>query len=253
LVGAGVHRLETGTIDGQAQSWRWTSGSRPFYVPVPEPGPGGPVVIDGEVHPDVDLVSVINHAGSFLCGDGHAGEFGLGAPDDGRFDAPAERFGFSATAPVFRADTLRRVGNFATPFFAYCEDTDWCLRARLAGMRIIYDHRATVYHRLSATSGGLREKRVVHLALRNSLLCLARNAPATVAYHFITKSFREGSDDVNRAVAARLPWALTTRLSRPWTWQRARASVWSRWADRGMEWDISPAREVSRLRKERPD
>ena len=34
----------------------------------------------------------------------------------------------------------------------YLEDTDWCLRARLAGLRIVYDPTASVRHRLSATS-----------------------------------------------------------------------------------------------------
>ena len=121
---------------------------------------------------------LVNHAGSYLERHGVAGEYGLGAPDDGRFDHGAERFGFSGTAPVFRAETLERLGGLEPQFFAYNEDTDWCLRARLAGLRILYDPAATVRHRLSATSQGPRSPMVRFLAQRNALLCLVRNAPS---------------------------------------------------------------------------
>lgn len=242
LVGAGVHRLEHGPLGGEEEArWRWTAGPLPFYVPVPAAGSAHPLVVNGEERPLGPLVRVLNHAGSFLRGHGQAGELGLGAPDDGRFDSPAERFGFSATAPVLRAETLRRLGGFAAPFFAYNEDTDWCLRARLAGMRVVYDPRATVSHRLSATSGGLEERRVVHLALRNSLLCLVRNAPARVARELLSRSLREGPRDVSRAVAARLPWALSTRLALRRLRQLPPEEVWRRWADRDCAWDTSPA------------
>ncbi len=76
---------------------------------------------------------LLNHAGSFLERHGVAGEYGLGAPDDGRFDHGAERFGFSATAPVLRAEPSSRLGGMAPQFFAYNEDTDWCLRAGSPG------------------------------------------------------------------------------------------------------------------------
>ena len=127
LQGAGVHDLETATDTGAR--WRWTAGRAPFYVPVPDGG-GTELCVEGEPVRPRTRCTLLNHAGSFLEFHGVAGEYGLGAPDDGRFDTPAERFGFSGTAPVFRADTLRRLGSFAVPFFAYNEDTDWCLRAR---------------------------------------------------------------------------------------------------------------------------
>jgi N-acetylglucosaminyl-diphospho-decaprenol L-rhamnosyltransferase len=155
VLGAGVHRLEGagfGDVERPVR-WRWTDGAAPFYVPI---GPGGDatVTVNGD-QVDVGVASrLINHAGSTLNRDGTASEFGLGAPDDGRLDRPAERFGFSGTAPVFRAETLRRIGSLANSFFAYSEDTDWCLRAQLAGMRIVYEPSAVVRHRMSATSGG---------------------------------------------------------------------------------------------------
>lgn len=236
-VGGGIHDLES---DGPDR-WRWTAGSRPFYVPVPD-GQAVEVRADGEPATTGPVVRLVNHAGSYLRGHGIAGEYGFGAPDDGRFDAPAERFGFSGTAPVFRTATLQRLGGFAPRFFAYNEDTDWCLRARLAGMRILYDPHATVTHRLSATSGGTGAARVRHLSQRNALLCLMRNAPLGLARREVQQRLGRGwSDPVARDVARQLPWALSSRLALSRRWVERPEDIWARWADRDMSWDASPA------------
>lgn len=237
-VGAGLHDLET---DGTVPAWRWTNPGKPFYVPVADES--SEVLVDGEAVTPGPTVRVLNHAGSYLRPHGVAGEYGFGAPDDGRFDQPREPFGFSGTAPVFRMETLRRIGAFEPRFFAYNEDTDWCLRARLAGMRIAYDPAATVTHRLSATSGGTSAERVRHLAQRNALLCLARNAPAALARREIAQRLRRGpGDPVARQVARMLPWALASRAAMSRQRVHDPAQVWATWAERDSTWDTSPAR-----------
>jgi hypothetical protein len=242
IVGAGIYSPESGVVDGVETAWRWTAGRAPFYVPVPERAGDDALIVNGEAVRPGRLVRVLNHAGSYLRDHGVAGEFGLGAPDDGRFDRPAERFGFSGTAPVFRAETLRRIGGFAPAFFAYNEDTDWCLRARLAGLRVVYDPTATVTHRLSATSGGATEAFVRNLAQRNALLCLVRNAPWAVAHRHVVAHLRAGpGSGVRREVVRRLPWAVASRVAMRRLWQQSPRSVWDRWADADMEWDVSPA------------
>jgi GT2 family glycosyltransferase len=212
-------------------------------VPLARPDTNQPILVNGEPVVGGARVRLLNHAGSYLRAHGVAGEFGLGAPDDGRFDRPAERFGFSGTAPVFRAETLRRLGGFATPFFAYNEDTDWCLRARLAGLRIMYDPGGVVEHRLSSTSGGPQQAAVRFLARRNSLLCLARNAPRDVARAHLWRRVLDGpGDGVRRAVLAKLPWALSSRLALRRTWTLPPRRVWDDWAERDLTWDDAPAR-----------
>jgi hypothetical protein len=236
-LGAGLHELE-----GPAGShWRWTAGSRPFYVPVS--GPGHEVRIDGAPVGTGPTVRLLNHAGSFLRHHGIGGEYGLGAPDDGRFDQPREPFGFSGTAPVFRAETLRHLGGFARPFFAYNEDTDWCLRARLRGLRIAYDPGGTVVHRLSATSGGTAAEAVRRLSQRNALLCLVRNAPAGLARREVRQRLERGwRDPVVGQTVARLPWAVGTRVLLSRRWVETPERMWERWADADMAWDASAAR-----------
>jgi GT2 family glycosyltransferase len=242
LIGAGVYDLEHGSVGGEPGAWRWTAGSRPFYVPVDDRDPPGQVLVDGEPVPLGPRVRLVNHAGSYLRGHGVAGEYGRGSPDDGRFDQPAERFGFSGTAPVFRADTLHLLGGFAGNFFAYNEDTDWCLRARLAGLRVVYDPGGRVHHRLSATSGGAEQAFVRFLAQRNSLLCLVRNAPRDLVRASLWRRVVEGpGDGVRRAVAKQLPWAVSSRLAMHRFWKLSPQVVWDAWAERDRTWDVSAA------------
>ena len=245
-VGAGLHELE----EGEGGRWRWTSGPKPFYVPWRD---GADVRIDGEPVEPRAVVPVINHAGSYLRAHGTAGEFGLGAPDDGRFDQPAERFGFSGTAPVFRAETLHRLGAFAPEFFAYNEDTDWCLRCRLAGLKVMYDPAGTVRHRSSATSGGTSSLAVRRLAQRNALLCLVRNAPADVAAREVAQRLRrDWRGWVGREVAKKLPWAVASRRMLARDWRLDPRRVWERWAERDMTWEDRPAIPAARPPVPRP-
>jgi N-acetylglucosaminyl-diphospho-decaprenol L-rhamnosyltransferase len=246
VVGVGVHDLEHAVVEGQNETWRWTSGRRPFYVPLAAPDSADSVRVNDDSVEVRAQCTLLNHAGNYLRPHGIAGDYGFAAPDDGRFDEPAERFGCSGTAPVMRADTLARLGGLAAPFFAYNEDTDWCLRARLAGLRIVYDPRATVRHRLSATSGGGGNASVRFLAQRNALLCLLRNAPADVAARHLWQRVREGpGGGVRRAVLTKAPWALVTRLRAERKWTVDPHDVWERWAGADTTWDTAPVRTAS--------
>jgi GT2 family glycosyltransferase len=53
---------------------------------------------------------------------------------------------------LFRASALERLGLLPEHYFLYFEETDWCVRARRAGWRVMTDSRAWMKH--SGTSGG---------------------------------------------------------------------------------------------------
>jgi GT2 family glycosyltransferase len=264
----GVHRVES---DG-TKRWRWTEGPVPFYVPltgateateatgvsesgvsgatgvsgvsgVSESGGSEEVVIDGEPAPPGPVCRLLNSAGTYLRDDGYAGDIGIGGPDDGRFDRPADHFGISGTALVVRRSTWERLGPLAGPYFAYYEDVDWCWRAQLAGLRLRYDPAATVVHRWSATSGGATDPRVRVLAESNRTLSLVRNAPLSVATSHLRQRWHDGPDGgVRRRAARLLPWAAASRArARMRTWSVTPDAVWEQWAGVGTEWDRSPA------------
>jgi hypothetical protein len=205
-----VHRVEESGTD----RWRWTVGRGAWYAPLPKGTDGQhvEVLVDGEPAPAGPICRLINSAGLYLRPDGYAGDLGLGAPDDGRFDDRWDRFALSGTALVTRADTWRRIGGLAAKYFAYYEDIDWCWRANLAGFRLVYDPSSVVEHLRSATSGGAAAVRVT--AERNRTLSMVRNGPALRVVEALAARWREGPDGgVRSGIARQLPWALTTRMS----------------------------------------
>lgn len=58
----------------------------------------------------------------------------------------------SGACLVLNRDALEAVGGFDERFFLYCEDTDWCLRARAAGWRIRFVPDVAVTREKSASS-----------------------------------------------------------------------------------------------------
>jgi len=235
-LGAGLHRLETAGED----RWRWTAGPLPWYVPVRDES--SEVVVDGRPVPPGPCVRLTNSAGSFLDRRGYAGDIGADTPDDGRFDQPGERFAVSGGALVARRSTWERVGPLADRFFAYYEDVDWCWRAQLYGMRVLYDPGSVVEHRRSASSGGEHQPWVRVMAERNRSLAMVRNGPAHIAAAELLERARGGADEGVRAGICRLlPWAVSTRAYLSRGWAVTPSEVWERWAGEATTWDSGPS------------
>jgi GT2 family glycosyltransferase len=234
--GPGLHRTE----EAGGVRWRWTAGPRPWYVPLPDEHgtdedstdeDGAEVVIDGAPAPPGPVVRLVNSAGAFLDDRGYAGDIGADGADDGRFDHQADRFSVSGCAFVTRMGTWKALGPFAAPYFAYYEDADWCWRAHLAGLRVVYDPSSTVLHRRSASSGGRHEPWVRVMAERNRTLTMVRNGPVGVARRALGQRARGGPDGGVRAGVARLlPWALASRARLSRRWDVSPREVWSTWA-----------------------
>jgi GT2 family glycosyltransferase len=241
LLGDGIGPLEH---DGGADRFRRAAiAGRPFYVPVDD---DRDIRIDGDPAPPGPRCRLLNKAGGYLLPDGVLGDHGDETPDDSRWDQPAERFFASGTALVARAETWRRVGGLAEPFFAYYEDGDWCWRVRLAGLRILYDPTAIVEHRHSATSGGSVNPLVRRLAERNRLLCLIRNAPTPVVGAALRRAARTVPlEQGRRQLLSRVPWALASRLRLARGWQLSADEVWRRWAGADSSWDRGPLQTVA--------
>jgi GT2 family glycosyltransferase len=239
-IGPGLHRLEQGELDGRLGPWRWTTGREPFYVPLGPDGEAEALLVDGEPAPVEGTTTIINSAGTYLSAHGFGGDYGFGNPDDGTFDAPADRFGGCGAALALRADTVRHLGGFASDFFAYYEDLDWCWRAQLAGLRIRYQPAGVVRHVGGSTTGGPLDAKVRRLAARNRILCLARNAPLDRLVPETRRAVEENRDDgIVPQLAKSLPRALAQRRRLARKWQRRPADVWAQWGGVNERWPAS--------------
>jgi GT2 family glycosyltransferase len=228
LLGPGIHPVESGRSGSR---WRWTTGRTPFYVPVGRAGPDEDLLLDGEPVHAGRVVELVNSAGGYLRADGYGGDIGDGQADDGRFDTAAERFSVCGAALVATRGALDRVGRFEPRFFAYYEDTDWCWRARLMGLRLMYDPSVTVRHLRGSTSGGEMSPLVQHLAERNRLVTLLRNAPLSLALDQTRRKRRSpGNDRVAEVLGRATVRALAERARLRRSWRLAPREVFDRWA-----------------------
>lgn len=95
---------------------------------------------------------ILDTVGIVLYPDGMSRGLGRLEPAEA-YSEPLEVFAPSGCAAMFRREVLDRIGGFDGDFFAYCEDTDLGMRARLAGWTCRYVPTARVYHHYSGTSG----------------------------------------------------------------------------------------------------
>ena len=66
----------------------------------------------------------------------------------------------SGACLLHKRELSEKLGGLDERFFMYCEDTDFCLRARQAGWSTVYHPGATVEHSIGASSQGMPLKMI---------------------------------------------------------------------------------------------
>jgi len=74
---------------------------------------------------------------------------------DGSFADRRRDTGYvSGCALLVRREVIEDIGMLDPVYTMYCEDVDFCLRARRSGWRCVYEPSAVVWHKVSSSSGG---------------------------------------------------------------------------------------------------
>jgi GT2 family glycosyltransferase len=121
----------------------------------------------------------IDKAGHLIFPDGQNRGRGSGMPDCGQFDRQEEVLWPDGCAALYRRGMLDQIGGFDEDFFAYGDDAELGLRARIAGWRCIYTPKAVVRHHRSATLGKDSLRRL-ELIERNRLLLAVKLFPLSL-------------------------------------------------------------------------
>jgi len=100
-----------------------------------------------------DRRDMIDTAGHLIYPDGLNRGRGKNEIDHGQYDRMEEIFFPSGCAALYAKKMLDEIGAFDPDFFAYGDDTDLGLKARLAGWKCLFVPGSVVYHRSSATAG----------------------------------------------------------------------------------------------------
>lgn len=165
-------------------------------------------------HPDIPMFAckVLNYfrrneidtVGHLLYPDGISRGRGRLEKDTGQYDREEEVIFPSGCAAAYRKDLLDAIGGFDESFFAYCDDTELGIRARLFGARCLLVPKAIVYHKYSATGGTYSEFKVYHVE-RNRFWVMVKYFPLRwillspfyttyrMAHHFLAALRRKGA------------------------------------------------------------
>ncbi len=77
---------------------------------------------------------------------------------------------------LVKREVIDKIGLMDEDYFLYCEDVDWCLRARKAGYRCVVVPEAKIWHKVSA-SAKPESFSYIYYHARNGLLLAKKNAP----------------------------------------------------------------------------
>jgi GT2 family glycosyltransferase len=123
----------------------------------------------------------IDKVGHLIYLDGQNRGRGMGALDDGRYDLMEEALWPDGCAAMYRKEMLDVIGGFDEDFFAYGDDAELGLRARIAGWKCLYVPDAVVRHHRGSTLG-LQSSRRLELIERNRVLLAVKLFPASLLW-----------------------------------------------------------------------
>jgi GT2 family glycosyltransferase len=85
----------------------------------------------------------------------------------------------NGTSLLVRASVARQVGLFDPRYFLYYEDAEWSARARRAGWLLAVVTKASCWHKVSRSTGGITNPRVAYYTTRNRYLFSSSHEPSS--------------------------------------------------------------------------
>ena len=121
--------------------------------------------------------AIIDAAGHLIYKDGLNQGRGRFETDRGQYENIEETIYPPGCGALYKRKMLNEIGLFDEDFFAYGEDTDIGLRARLMGWKALYVPKAIIYHKISQTGGQYSAFKLFFVE-RNRLFVIFKNYPS---------------------------------------------------------------------------
>lgn len=99
---------------------------------------------------------------------------GMGEKDTGQYDTLTETGYITGCSLLVKRTVAAEIGPMDESFFLYYEETDWCLRAKNKGYRLMYVPTSVVFHKDSASTGKIKGSMLYYIT-RNGLYFLQRH------------------------------------------------------------------------------
>ena len=137
-----------------------------------------------------DEPDVIQSAGGSLGPYWQSQHIGQNEPDTGQFSAIRDVEWISGCAILVKRQVIEQVGGLDARFFYYWEETEWCLRARRNGWRVIHVPNAKLWHK-GVQRDYQPKPSVTYYSTRNRLLMMSKhNASLKIWLHAVWQYLR---------------------------------------------------------------
>lgn len=133
----------------------------------------------GAVQPKLVIypqVNQIDSIGCFFLPTGNLYHYGREKdPSLPQYNRRMEIFSTKGACMLIKKEVLDKTGLFDEDFFAYYEDTDFCMRIWLAGYKVVYEPIETVFHRGGATSEKIMHSQILLHSYKNVIFTYLKN------------------------------------------------------------------------------
>ena len=96
--------------------------------------------------PPSEFCTAVQNAGSYVTRNWEGGDIGFMEHDSGQYDAPRELTSVCGVSMFIKTAIFEQLNGFEPASFAYYEDTDLSLRARLKGWKCVYAPTSVLRH-----------------------------------------------------------------------------------------------------------
>ena len=146
-----------------------------------------------------DLGKVIWYAGGRIDWENIIGiHIGVDEVDSGQFSKKLEIDLATGACMFINKKVFEKVGTFDEKYFLYLEDADFCVRAKKAGFRIIFEPSGIIWHKNAATTGGSGSNLQDYFITRNRLLFAFKYAKIRTKFAVLRQVIRQATNPVKR-------------------------------------------------------
>lgn len=138
-----------------------------------------------------ELGKVIWYAGGIIDRkNAYSAHRGVDEVDIGQYDKTEETDFANGATVIVRKEVFEKVGLLDASFFLYWEDADFSERVKKAGYKVMYFPGTSMWHKVSASTGGSGSPTNDYFLTRNRLYYAMRYLPVRTKFAVIRDTFR---------------------------------------------------------------
>ncbi len=114
---------------------------------------------------------------------------GVDEIDKGQYGETQETEVATGCCMLVKKEVFEKIGLFDEKYFLYYEDSDFSMRTKKAGFKILYTPKSVIWHKNAGSAGGSGSKLQDYYITRNRLLFGMRYVPLRSKFALLRESF----------------------------------------------------------------